>query len=403
MFSRGNRSIRITRIQKTTGDPDVQSKKSKYVCILDEDIILERALREGQSVAVFVHDEFMEFMMARALIHKFSGSNLTNIISRLAQILRKAKKWPTFLGVVGYAAIILREEYNLSVWDQLVKVSPEWHLTAVRSCSQLDEKYWDDSVFIAVATMTNAATKARDYSLNAELFRFLQQLSDVVPRKSIPIWGIWLKQGASELRIASAKTLALLANQGNAEAIRELELAVSVKAPDVSGTTTYAIGTLNDNIAVDMLVRNQTHTDPATRQAVAYGLGLFNPSQSSRACLGRLMKDKSKEVSMTALSSIMLDGDESVTNIIIPQKSIEIIRKTGFLNNMLLIWKDIHGLQLMAGKMEPFFQDGYAEHWTLNVLKIMRSQSDAAHWKVSDALVNRLNTWILTGEKTIGF
>ena len=57
----------------------------------------------------------------------------------------------------------------------------------------------------------------------------------------------------------------------------------------------------------------------------------------------------------------------------------------------------------MAGKMEPFFQDGYAEHWTLNVLKIMRSQSDAAHWKVSDALVNRLNTWILTGEKTIGF
>jgi hypothetical protein len=109
MFANVSTSILTSQVGSATGDEDVHTRESMYVALLDEDIILEERPTSAPDIrhVSFVYEAFMEYMMARALIH---GPERYNVISEedLLLVLNDAgRKWINAKGVADFIALML--------------------------------------------------------------------------------------------------------------------------------------------------------------------------------------------------------------------------------------------------------------------------------------------------------
>lgn len=115
MFDSGSGALPLEEIEVATGERDTSTQDSIYVHFLDEDIILEE--HPGESLeekrVSFVYEEFMEFLLARALLtRRVNGMRMTpNELFATLEV--SSRSWVNARGVVEYIGLMLIDgEYD---------------------------------------------------------------------------------------------------------------------------------------------------------------------------------------------------------------------------------------------------------------------------------------------------
>lgn len=116
MMLDGNaRSLAVRKVAQQAraefGETSIRTLESRYVQILDEDILLEeKPAGSATNLTVsFVYEEFMEFIIAKALWSEFSGSTIsaTSATKLAERLLAKEKEFISVLGVILYIGELL--------------------------------------------------------------------------------------------------------------------------------------------------------------------------------------------------------------------------------------------------------------------------------------------------------
>jgi HEAT repeat protein len=142
---------KATEIIEQAFDP-----RSIYGRIRDEFIILEeKEITEGFkkiTQIAFVYEEFMEYVMARALVSDWEQKRLDqqSIIPEIENLLSKYTRFAQILGVVVYLAIMLKSR-NIQLWSLLFTRGEQWQKAVFEAFRKLPEDQLDDGVFDSVA------------------------------------------------------------------------------------------------------------------------------------------------------------------------------------------------------------------------------------------------------------
>jgi hypothetical protein len=112
IFDRAVSSLMTTEIAEATGETDLSTDRSMCLSLLDEDIIIEEQPTEIVDLrrVTFVYEEFMEYVVARALLtvpSQFGIDTPTQIFRRLASLLGR---WVNARGIAEYVGLMLVEE-----------------------------------------------------------------------------------------------------------------------------------------------------------------------------------------------------------------------------------------------------------------------------------------------------
>ncbi len=112
----------LHKARKEFGESESRTVNSRYVQILDEDILLEEKPSgvEMRLKVGFVYDEFMEYVIAKALwsdlISKYRQITATEIKKLAEDLLLKKKEFVSVLGVITYLAeLLLRQTHHQGV------------------------------------------------------------------------------------------------------------------------------------------------------------------------------------------------------------------------------------------------------------------------------------------------
>lgn len=119
MVVRESTSIPISRLEKVTGEPDLESEVSLYQNLLDEDVILEELPladafdRSYQARRVsFVYDEFFDYMLVLSIIRKENwdqhdaGALCLDVLS----LMEKAADFSELRGALVYAILMAQRK-----------------------------------------------------------------------------------------------------------------------------------------------------------------------------------------------------------------------------------------------------------------------------------------------------
>jgi len=126
------REVSRDDVPVVTKQADLESPESVYVAILGEDIILEEEPEEetGRINVVFTYDEFMEYIIARSMVRSCHPLSETRIEQLVKECESGIDDFPSFVGILEYLSIILREDHGLAVWD-IIGLDPTKFGTAV--------------------------------------------------------------------------------------------------------------------------------------------------------------------------------------------------------------------------------------------------------------------------------
>ncbi|MFC1792952.1 hypothetical protein ACFL3Q_05135 [Planctomycetota bacterium] len=120
MFSERRTSILTPQIEEATGESDIDSERSIYVKLLDEDIIIEEEPTEQVDCRLvrFVYEEFMEYILAKSFLSRFRRLKRYAIGDYFKAEKDKAADWVNFRGVAEYIALMfLADDSELTVED----------------------------------------------------------------------------------------------------------------------------------------------------------------------------------------------------------------------------------------------------------------------------------------------
>jgi hypothetical protein len=161
MLNHNTRSVPFDRIPDATGrrDQSLGDPTSTFGRIRDEFIILEETLqtagRRKDLHIVFVYEEFMEYVMARALLDEWAIVDLAedHLIAKLEALTNKVQFFAQIIGVVVYLALMLRDVRNIDFWWLLLKKGGKWTDVVFESIRKLPEKHLDRELFAALEEM----------------------------------------------------------------------------------------------------------------------------------------------------------------------------------------------------------------------------------------------------------
>jgi hypothetical protein len=138
MLDQCSRLVEVSTVselaQRDFGERSLRVPESRYIHIIDEDILLEEELvgREFNPKVGFVYDEFMEYVIAKAVWSDLSQESNEPLIERLKHsvtgLLKKGRKFVSVAGVVIYLGELLaRKSYSdaLFFFDWLVAQNRE--------------------------------------------------------------------------------------------------------------------------------------------------------------------------------------------------------------------------------------------------------------------------------------
>jgi hypothetical protein len=163
MLHTRERWLEIGKFDELGDRSTIESVDSLYVALLDEDVIIERAVSlAGKIMVTFVYEEFMEYMMARATFNELYGLPDNDIRVQLTTTMQKPPASMNFHGMLRYLAIFLKENRAMSVWYDLVTTNQAWCLHALRSLQQIDIKLWDKSAADTVPLVARIQLSVRN-------------------------------------------------------------------------------------------------------------------------------------------------------------------------------------------------------------------------------------------------
>lgn len=385
MLKNENRYISLKDLPAITGESDLQTENSKYVAILDEDVILEQSPINDEPFTAFTYDEFMEYILARSLLPSLNRGEYKTLISQLIKILSINRKFPNAIGTVGYLSVMLKEQYDISVWAPLINHYPIWYLTAIRSCSQLDENLWDSEVYSVVNKLVSiSCNKPTDKEMYNDLIYLSERITKHDSQASIPIWSTWLNEGHATARNKAGEILSTLSNNGNESALRCLLDSLSSDNDYVVGTVVNRLGNIDNETVPRYLCKYITHKDAIVRHSIAYCLGLFKPSPDIRLALLNMLYDTDLDVRLNAATSLLLDPHESVGEYlnIISNSLSDVYTKYYFkytsdaskygdiINKMGKIWTQLHS-EKNSKKIIPIIFNGRFNDDILQRIRIL--------------------------------
>ncbi len=145
---------KATGLSERRGDPH-----SVYGRIRDEFIILEERERgQGRRKAVqvaFVYEEFMEYMMARSLVHSWNAAELGQeaIFFEIEELTGKYDSFAQILGIMVYLSLMLKEQHGLVLWSLLMTKADQWRRVVFEAIRKLPEDEVDVGVIAALEDM----------------------------------------------------------------------------------------------------------------------------------------------------------------------------------------------------------------------------------------------------------
>lgn len=179
----GSREVPFLAVADAFG-PDSASRRldSLYSRVLDEDIILEEGLDEvgdasaGESTAglrvSFVYDEFMEYIIAVALIASCkTGDKLVDSAceDEITKLIEDIRRFPSSLGVLEYVVTLLIEDYGRCHLARLWGSAPQLKDVALRVLTKIPPEAVSEAVVDFAYTVALGSVKAH----RTEAVRFI--------------------------------------------------------------------------------------------------------------------------------------------------------------------------------------------------------------------------------------
>jgi HEAT repeat protein len=161
------RTIPLLELKMASGiEEDFASIRSIFGRIRDEYIILEEKqfgsrLKKTVHVA-FVYEEFMEYVMALALIHEWDGKGISSegILDHISELTKNYDSFAQIFGVIVYLALMLKESHQITLWSLLLKKGLEWQNAIFEAIRKLPVEQVDEGVFDVLAEMLRSEDTA---------------------------------------------------------------------------------------------------------------------------------------------------------------------------------------------------------------------------------------------------
>jgi CheY-like chemotaxis protein len=130
-------------IPTVTADQNLESPESTYVSILGEDILLEEQpdAKTGLIQVVFTYDEFMEYMLAQSMLRNVTARGQIAVEALIEECQNGANEFHSLIGVLEYVAVILKEEWQLPIWDRIDVERSEFGSAVCRAIGKLGAKF----------------------------------------------------------------------------------------------------------------------------------------------------------------------------------------------------------------------------------------------------------------------
>lgn len=138
-----SRDVQRDAVSAVTEHDDLESPDSTYVSILGEDILLEEEPDEKSGVirVVFTYDEFMEYMIARSMLRSTDPKNDIQVKQLFDECQNGSDTFPSFVGVIEYLAIILREDWQFPAWGHVSSDNTKFASAICRAIGKLGAKF----------------------------------------------------------------------------------------------------------------------------------------------------------------------------------------------------------------------------------------------------------------------
>lgn len=158
LFVEARSALSTTEVAMVTEHPDISTESSLYLRFLDEDIIIEEQPTDSVAArtVTFVYEEFMEYLVARALIEDSAPLAAGDIQGLFGMLSEKAKAWPNAIGVGEYVALMLLDGDHGCQYDQ--------GITYLRCMCQAG-KEWADAFWAVIGKCLERHLEPRLYTL----------------------------------------------------------------------------------------------------------------------------------------------------------------------------------------------------------------------------------------------
>jgi CheY-like chemotaxis protein len=115
------REVSRSDLSAVTNQLDLESPESLHVALLGEDIIIEEEpdKTSGSINVLFTYDEFMEYMIAKSMLRSCLPVSEVNIKNLIIECQEGVDHFPSFIGVLEYLSIILREDHTFVAWTMI--------------------------------------------------------------------------------------------------------------------------------------------------------------------------------------------------------------------------------------------------------------------------------------------
>lgn len=302
MWRNQTRNISLTILRKTTNIIDLDSDKSVYVRLLDEDIIIE----EGSSPnldpwATFVYDEFMEYTMARGILNSIpvdeSRENIQNLIQSL---MLSYQKFKSVEGILGYLSIMLMERQS-PIWDYLITQKMPWTLVAAKAIAQLSTKDITQKELSVLEQLS-----ALDDEIKLEVLKSAEKIYLNPSFDLTSIWAYLFQSFAT--RLPARDHLIQASNAGKKEALSVFLKVLNNASAHLRAFSVYSLARIQD-VEASILLKLIDDPNKSVRRAVAYTLQFFPDGYSG---LSSLVNDKHADVRKQACISLSKSNDFNI-------------------------------------------------------------------------------------------
>lgn len=176
MEMRKNKSseVSLDALSRVTSQTDLDSPDSAYVAILGEDILLEeKPADNSHKIQVrFTFEEFMEYMIARSMILEklpLTYQKAKSLVSETFQI----SSFSNFVGIFEYVCTMLREDYDIPVWDDINIFPEEMKEAIIRAVGKMKSELVGESELRMLENLLVLDTDVPDVTIMQQFPKYM--------------------------------------------------------------------------------------------------------------------------------------------------------------------------------------------------------------------------------------
>ncbi len=303
MRENSTRSIPLSELKRITSLSDLDSDRSIYIRLLDEDIVIE----EGSSPKLqpwitFVYDEFMEYAIAKEITNSLDDNSPENVIEKtINELVEKYEEFENIEGVIGYMCIMFVAERRKPIWDFLINRGKPWTIVVSKAINQLSANEITQTEFEALQKLSEL-----DDEVKSEVLKCVERIHEV---SSFDLTHIWVNLFSSpQTRLVARDYLVDTANKGKNAALSVFINALNHPSEQLRALAVYSVARIR-SVAPSNVIHLMKDQSDLVRQAVGYALQFF---PSAHKHLLRMLEDRIADVRRQACLSLKGSDDISV-------------------------------------------------------------------------------------------